>query len=902
MKNLLVILILYICQSSNAQTQTTDFLVTNIHKDFNLTTSGFRDVFIDQVHRKWIASTSAGLSMFDGRKFHRYTTQDGMSSNFVFRVSQDSEGSIWAATANGVSCLNHSGKIVNYLKGTDGKNNFFTHFIEDRNNRKYAMGFAGLFTLKDSNWTKIDSVNKFLFALAGKKDTTWFMREDALFYTTAASAIPAFYMYTATKRNYKIYLDAQHQMWVMAFDGIGFYRNGTYQKVNDVLGFFSMAEYGGKYFLGSNGDGLFTWSNADTGIVRQTIFKKMPIMGIMPEKGGLWVLGVGIYLLHQETHRPYASSKRVDYAKYVTLKSHVYIDDVRRIYYDQDGKNKFLFSLSDNPLDMLKSAYLDGDNLYISTQFTLFRYSVLKGQLQEVKTPSLKSTYDYVKFEDRIYIARDDGFFQMSGDSIINIPFPDSLKETSKVSALAVFGNQIFVLKTGVGMFSYRKGKFSKLNLPAELLYQAVISMTVSKDSAKSLNYLLMLHNAGMNTACISNEGQLADWKSVGHDFFEVEAMPMGFIKNTNGIWYNRKNEFFRVDVSNLGPMAVEFGYKLSSKKQGAADFNGWVSDSSSQYVLSTNERNVSFEWITPTIYESGKYLVKWEMEGGASGNSGANTDGSFDLSFANPGGYRLHCYLVDVLNNRVVKQVVLQLTVQPFWYETIWFKTLLFLILAFVIVSITYFTVKRNGDRKLENIQKEIAFGELRSKALQNIITPHLLFNLFNNIQSKVMNDRKDQAIAVLSTLSDFIRRSLQFSKQDLVLLSEEVELVSQYVQLEVSRNNLDDFEFRIQNNSGIQLDDISFPSMLLQPLVENAIKYGGPKNKISIDISKPNGALVVSVVNTVSDFDSDVRGTGIGLSLVTDKLNLIQHKYNKAGSFSSAAEGEGYRSIITF
>jgi ligand-binding sensor domain-containing protein len=110
LKNLLAILLLYICQSSNAQSQTSDFLVTNISKDFNFATSGFRDVFIDQLRRKWIASTNAGLSMFDGRKIHRYTTQDGMSSDFVFRVSQDSEGSIWAATANGLSCLDQTGK------------------------------------------------------------------------------------------------------------------------------------------------------------------------------------------------------------------------------------------------------------------------------------------------------------------------------------------------------------------------------------------------------------------------------------------------------------------------------------------------------------------------------------------------------------------------------------------------------------------------------------------------------------------------------------------------------------------------------------------------------------------------------------------------------------------------
>jgi hypothetical protein len=801
-----------------------------------------------------------------------------------------------------MSCLDHSGNILTYLKGKDGKNNFFTHFIEDTHKRKYAMGFAGLYMQKDSNWLNIDSVNKFLYALAGKRDTTWFMKEDALFYTTAAVGIPMFYSSTATKRNYKIYLDSHNQMWVLAFDGIGFYNNGIYKKVNDMLGFFSMGEYDGKYFLGSNGDGLFSWTSADTGIVRQKVFKKMPIMGIMPENDGLWVLGVGIYLLNQETHQPFSPSTRVDFAKYVSPKKHVYIDDTRRIYYDENGKSRFLFSLSANPLDMLKSAFLDGDHLYISTQFSLFRYSVKKGVLEEVKSPSLKSTYDFVKFEDSIYIAREDGFFHLRGDSMYNIPFPDSFKEMSKVSCLAVFNKQIFVLKPGVGLFSYSKGKYSKLFLPEDLLYQFVISMTVVKDSTRNLNYLLLLHVTGMNTAGINTNGTLVGWQTIGHDFSEVETMPMGFIINTNGVWYNRQNNLFAVDLSNLGQKAVDFGYKLSSNQQLAPNWSGWVSDSTFKQVLSPSERNVTFEWITPSSYEPGKYLVKWEMVRGASVNSGTNTDGSFNLSLAAPGAYRLHCYLVDVLNNKVVKQVVLSLSVRPFWYETIWFKTLFFLCLAFLIVGITYYMVKRNGDRKLEEIKREIAFGELRTKALQNIITPHLLFNLFNNIQSKVMHDRKDQAIEVLSTLSDFIRRSLQFSKQDLVLLSEEIELVSQYVNLEVSRNNLDDFEFCIQNNSGMELGDIPFPSMLLQPLVENAIKYGGPKNKISIEITKSNDALVVSVANTVSDVDSHVAGTGMGLSLVKDKLNLIRHKYHKASSFTSAPEGDGYRSVITY
>ncbi len=114
-----------------------------------------------------------------------------------FRITEDSKNKLWLATFNGVTCLQPDGEITNHLKENVGPNKFFTHVVEDYKNRIYAMGFAGLYIQKNESWEKIDSVNRFLFALKGNRDTTWFMKEDELFITTSADSIkPIFFALT----------------------------------------------------------------------------------------------------------------------------------------------------------------------------------------------------------------------------------------------------------------------------------------------------------------------------------------------------------------------------------------------------------------------------------------------------------------------------------------------------------------------------------------------------------------------------------------------------------------------------------------------------------------------------------------------------------------------------------
>ena len=90
-------------QSIKAQDSALNYNTVDIQKVYKLFTSGYRDVYIDDLNRKWFGSLNSGVLLFDGRGFKRTTIQQGVASNFIFRISADSDKNIWLSTYNGIT-------------------------------------------------------------------------------------------------------------------------------------------------------------------------------------------------------------------------------------------------------------------------------------------------------------------------------------------------------------------------------------------------------------------------------------------------------------------------------------------------------------------------------------------------------------------------------------------------------------------------------------------------------------------------------------------------------------------------------------------------------------------------------------------------------------------------------
>lgn len=133
--------------------------------------------------------------------------------------------------------------------------------------------------------------------------------------------------------------------------------------------------------------------------------------------------------------------------------------------------------------------------------------------------------------------------------------------------------------------------------------------------------------------------------------------------------------------------------------------------------------------------------------------------------------------------------------------------------------------TERKARDRELAEANKKI--GELRLMALRSVMSPHFIFNVLNSIQYFIAKNDRLNAINYLSMFSKLVRSILTHSVNNKISLAEEIELLKNYIQLEMVRFE-NKFEFSIELSPGVDTDSIIIPSLLIQPYVENAILHG--------------------------------------------------------------------------
>lgn len=200
-------------------------------------------------------------------------------------------------------------------------------------------------------------------------------------------------------------------------------------------------------------------------------------------------------------------------------------------------------------------------------------------------------------------------------------------------------------------------------------------------------------------------------------------------------------------------------------------------------------------------------------------------------------------------------------------------------------IISLLYW-VFVNQIRTQESQQKRIATLQLQT--LQSNFNPHFIYNSMSLIQSLIIGSETKKAIDVTARLAKLNRLFLSNSNKELIYLKDELDFIKEYVAMEKLRFESDtDFPFHIRINAKVRVTEWLIPPMILQPLIENAIKHGvlvskGPA-EIYIDI-KLNHAdeLLMKIVNTHALRNKKrMHGLGIGNQLVSDRLAILNELY---------------------
>ncbi len=221
--------------------------------------------------------------------------------------------------------------------------------------------------------------------------------------------------------------------------------------------------------------------------------------------------------------------------------------------------------------------------------------------------------------------------------------------------------------------------------------------------------------------------------------------------------------------------------------------------------------------------------------------------------------------------------------------------------VLMGVLVALENNRLRREEHQLLLELRNELQATQLN--ALQKQLHPHFLFNTLNTV-SALMEENMSAARTVLSRLGQLLRITLDKAKRDTVTLDRELEYIGNYLGIESER-----FRDRLEVKYEIpdELRDAHVPSMVLQPLVENAIKHGPEavdgRVIITIQASTHDDRLVLKVTDNgkgCSDVNKAMSNGGIGLRNVRDRVNLL---YGDHAGFSIASpQQNGFHVTVSF
>ena len=211
--------------------------------------------------------------------------------------------------------------------------------------------------------------------------------------------------------------------------------------------------------------------------------------------------------------------------------------------------------------------------------------------------------------------------------------------------------------------------------------------------------------------------------------------------------------------------------------------------------------------------------------------------------------------------------QIVLVLDSAIRWY-------FFFAVWAALYVALGYANEMRAVERQSNAYRLEAKTAQLR--ALHYQVNPHFLFNTLNSLSSLVLADRKADAEAMIMNLSAFLRTNLSADPETLVSLADEIALQRLYLAIEQAR-----FPDRLRVDEHVPeaLEQARVPVLILQPIIENAIKYGVSPARapigIRLDASSELGQLVLTISNDIDPLaPTPAPGTGLGLNNVRDRL----------------------------
>jgi LytS/YehU family sensor histidine kinase len=241
-------------------------------------------------------------------------------------------------------------------------------------------------------------------------------------------------------------------------------------------------------------------------------------------------------------------------------------------------------------------------------------------------------------------------------------------------------------------------------------------------------------------------------------------------------------------------------------------------------------------------------------------------------------------------------------LTVKPLWYQQWWCLPLVVLLAWIALAWVLYRILSLRAERLRRKLEQKIYMHELEAQSLLGQLNPHFIFNILMPLQGFFMRGEKLKGLDYLDHFSGLMRGVLQGIRHRYRALAAELAFLEQYMQVQQVRFQ-HCFVYKIHIDPDLDTASCFIPSLLLQPLVENAIEHGIIKNRndgrIDLHFKTLRDTIEIIIKNNGKGLPEDWSiKPDHALAIISERVQLLQ-KTKGTGFFCIANHKDGSEGV---
>lgn len=808
----------------------------------------------------WLATSGDGLYMVSNNYCTRYTTEDGLSDNYIYTILSPSPKTLLVATDQGINQIRvvKDGLDINNFTTADGLPDNIVRCIVP---------------MKKWGWSWIGTHQGGLGFYCSKTYEVWTPGLDEKWQWGQVNdilPIEGTSAWVCTEQGYLVYV---------SLDDTGGYITEPYYYPRQKL-----------YSLLMDATGN-VWCGTDAGL------KQLPAEYVAP------VPLQKPYSLSELTAIDSDEENNLWYA----LKNKLYTVPLG------DKKHKPL--LKHTAATTITKILCTGDNIWIGTFGDGLWYSG-NGRpfkkVQHIAPLKNESVLDVAAIDDRLWVAGLNGVEELSVNNGGDLKLEMLHNKSSGIGSDYVYTiypdskGRIWMATDGAGVCMYENGTYKHWDSAQGMIGK--VSYSIAEDNKGNIwtssfdKGLLVyngtdwenidqesgLHNIKITTLATSDKGQVIAVNSGGIDEYDMQTGLFRYFGRRSGIGVDSVSgtlNLSAVDTNGNVYIPYEDGLVSFGTHQYERDLTPKVNILSlntffreihhDRNEFAHNENHVTFRFDGINYANPEQLFYRYKLEGYNEEWISTN-DESVTFPQLPSGSYK---FVVQVSSNKDFTSYGTATHIfvinKPFWME-LWF--LILLVVLVWLISYAYIRLRERNLKKLSQLQKERMIFEYEN--LKSQVNPHFLFNSLNTLTSMIEDDT-EAAMQYTRQLSDLYRNMLSHKDKDLITLGEEWDIVENYIFVQKSRfGNALHIETEIPEKTKKTTRVVP---MALQLLLENAMKHNIVSQAKPLRIHfKVEGDWLV-ITNNYQPKMSKEKGAGLGLVNIRKRYGLHTSKVVK-------------------